>query len=234
MQGVAALKYCPVALDENGARLGLWTSPRRNLTPGFPRASLEQLCHSQLDAIANPRLDLAVELVDEHQGHSPPLDNDIIARIEKRQVPTRCPQASCQRLLLQGQNPHVDEQAAISVLGQCRQGVCVVPLQVQHPLEGNHQGVGEPLRKLVEGLDAFRDSVGALAASCSSLQNAQRPRIANGRSGNVRAVLWPGGNEKCLENVPKDEDVEIGGFACLLGYQVVCGELSVINLRTKA
>ena len=223
LPSTAALEDSSIAPDENRARLSLRASLRRNLASRFPRPGFEQLCHGQMDTVADPGLDLAVELVDEHQRHGPPLDDRIIARVKQRQVPARRRlQASVQRLLFQSQDAHVDEQAAVAILGQGREGVGVAPLHPQHPLEGDHEGVGEPLRQFVEGLDAFRSCVSALGSVRSSLQDAQRPRVANRRSGDGRAVLGPGGNEKGLENVPENEDVEIGGsVACCFGYQIV-------------
>lgn len=90
------------------------------------------------------------------------------------------------RSRLQCYNTKVNKQASIAVLWETSAEIHIRPFHAQQAFEGNCQGVRQPLREFMEGLDvrAFGVLVCSLSIICEDLEG---PGVAEGAAVDVGA-----------------------------------------------
>jgi hypothetical protein len=196
------LEYSSVTLDDDGTRFCFRAQLRSSLSARLPCSSLEQLRHAELRTI-HTRQDHRVKFVDQNQRHRPPFNNDIITCRERREGFTGRLQPCFERVFLQRKHAHVDEQSTVAVLRQSGQGLRIEPCDSENALEWHHEGVCEPLCQLVEGLYELGFRLVVVSRACLFRKRTQGPGVANGRPVDGGTVLWPDGNQQCLQEIPE-------------------------------
>ncbi|KAI6771408.1 hypothetical protein HG531_009033 [Fusarium graminearum] len=107
-----------------------------------------------------------------------------------------------QIVIFELEDPEIDIQATVAVLGQSSAKFHVLPCVPQLPFKDNRQGVSQPLGKFVERLDlALLLTVTLLVRNTG--EDFKRPCIADWLSIEDGPVAWPGGDEKGLQARPE-------------------------------
>ena len=174
----------------------------------LPASSLQNLGETELvssQLISESLVHLGAELVEESHCDTSPLDHNIITRIEhgcdfvglcgcSHAVLVIVCESPIHVWLLERQDAHVNEEAAVSVFGQACQQLLSCKVNLHDGLHRLHQRVCEPLGQLVEWEDALprRDGIG-LACGVGE----RRKRRAAGRLGWLgHGAAWPGVAER--------------------------------------